>query len=259
MKLYFLIITFATAEWLLLVSANYCASTLCSAGVQHVACNHTGKFDSTCSKDAAMVEMNATLRQVILNVHNNKRNYVAGGKVKKFKPACRMATMKWDAELAKIASYNVRQCKMNHDKCRNTAKYKYSGQNLAWRSFNGTPNKQELIKASINAWYSEVKDTKWEHIKSYPSNYNGPAIGHFTALMGERNIAVGCAAATYSTAGVSYKTFLIACNYATTNMVNNPIYNGCTKPAAKCKVGKNSKYPNLCAVKEVYNVNNWSA
>ncbi|XP_061397349.1 antigen 5 like allergen Cul n 1-like [Musca vetustissima] len=256
MKIYFLI-TLAIAGCLSLAAANYCDSTLCPAGVQHVACNHTGKFDSTCSKDAAMVQIGQTLQNIIVNVHNNKRNFIAGGKVAKFKPACRMATMRWNPELAKIASYNVRQCKMSHDKCRNTQKFKFSGQNLAWRSFTGTPNFQELTRASINAWYSEFKDTKWEHLQSHPSNYNGPAIGHFTALMGERNIAVGCAASTYSTPGVSYKTFLIACNYATTNMINNPIYNGCAKPAAKCTTGKNAKFPNLCSLKEVYNVNNW--
>ncbi|XP_073831640.1 uncharacterized protein [Musca autumnalis] len=254
MKIWFLIQIFIIFELFSLCSANYCASTLCPSGVKHVACNHNGKFDSTCSNDAAMVSIGANLKKIIVNVHNNKRNYIAGGNVAKFKPACRMATMKWDAELAKIASYNVRQCKMSHDKCRNTPTYKYSGQNLAWRSYTGTPNKAKLIKAAINAWYSEFKDTKWEHIQSYPKSYSGPAIGHFTALMGERNIAVGCAAATYSTKGVKYKTFLVACNYATTNIASNSIYNNCAKAAAKCKVGRNSKYPNLCAPKEVYNV-----
>ncbi|XP_061388583.1 antigen 5 like allergen Cul n 1-like [Musca vetustissima] len=256
MKIYFLYI-FAIAKLLSLAAANYCDASLCPAGVQHVACNHTGNFDSTCPKDAAMVQIGQTLQNVIVNAHNNKRNFIAGGKVAKFKPACRMATMRWAPELAKVASYNVRQCKMSHDKCRNTQKYKFSGQNLAWRSFTGTPNKQELVKAAINAWYSEVKNTQWQQIQSYPATYKGPAIGHFTAMMGERNIAVGCAASTYSTKGVKYKTFLIACNYATTNMINKPIYRGCAKPAAQCKAGKNSKFPNLCAPKEAYNVNKW--
>ncbi|XP_011295896.2 antigen 5 like allergen Cul n 1-like [Musca domestica] len=257
MKKYLFISILCTAAYLSTAATNYCKSGLCPTGQTHIACNNTGKFYSSCSKDAAMVQIGPNLQKFIVNQHNNKRNLIAGGKVAKFKPACRMATMKWDAELAKIASYNVRQCKMEHDKCRNTQKYKFAGQNLAWRSYTGTPNKQQLIKAAINAWYSEYKNTKWTQIQSYPSNYKGPAIGHFTALMGERNIAVGCAASTYSTQGVKYKTFLVACNYATTNMIGSPIYTGCARATAKCKAGKNSKYPNLCAPKEVYNVNKW--
>lgn len=76
-------------------------------------------------------------------------------------------------------------------------------------------------------------------------------------MVADRNIRVGCAAATYTTKGVSYKTFLIACNYATTNMKENPIYANCTKPASKCKTGKNAAFPNLCKTTEVYTVNKW--
>ncbi|XP_005186253.2 antigen 5 like allergen Cul n 1-like [Musca domestica] len=257
MKIIFLIAALFSAEMLGAVAANYCGSSLCATGVTHIACNHTGNFESSCSPDAAMVEIGRNLQQFIVTEHNSKRNYIATGNIAKFKPACRMATMRWDPELAKIASYNVRQCKMAHDKCRNTAKYKFSGQNLAWRSYTGTPNIQQLINVAINAWYVEYKYTTWQQLQSYPLNYQGPDIGHFTAMMGERNIAVGCAASTYSTNGVNYKTFLIACNYATTNMYNKPIYVGCARPAVNCKVGRNSKYPNLCAPKEVYNVNKW--
>uniref|UniRef100_A0A1I8MZI0 Venom allergen-1 n=1 Tax=Musca domestica TaxID=7370 RepID=A0A1I8MZI0_MUSDO len=258
MKVYFLITLLITIVAIFSVTAvDYCNSSLCPKGDTHIACKNTGKFHSKCSKDAAKVQIGANLQQIIVNAHNNKRNFVAGGNIGKFKPACRMATMKWDPELAKIASYNVLQCEMSHDKCRNTAKFKFAGQNLAWRSFTGTPNVQQLLIASINAWYAEQKYTKWSQLQSYPPNYKGPAIGHFTALMGERNIAVGCAASTYSTPGVGYKTFLVACNYATTNMLGKPIYTGCSKAAASCKAGKNPKYPNLCAPQEVYNVNKW--
>ncbi|XP_061402402.1 antigen 5 like allergen Cul n 1-like [Musca vetustissima] len=237
--------------------ANYCAANLCPRGVKHIACNNKGNFYASCPKDAAMVKIGPKLKNIILTNHNRKRNIIAGGRIAKFKPACRMATMRWDPQLAKIASYNVRQCKMSHDKCRNTPKYRFSGQNLAWRSFRGKLKKSKLMQAAINAWYVEYKDTKWTHIQSYPSSYKGPAIGHFTTLMGERNIAVGCAAATYSTKGVTYKTFLVACNYATTNINNNPVYRACPKAAAKCNVGVNSKFKNLCGPKETYNVNKW--
>ncbi|XP_019893282.2 antigen 5 like allergen Cul n 1-like [Musca domestica] len=256
MKIYFLKVVLIISEFLASATANYCHASLCANGVKHIACNNTGKFYATCS-NPAMVQMGPALRRLIVVEHNTKRNFVATGRIAKFRPACRMATMRWDPELAKIASYNVRQCKMEHDKCRNTAKYKFSGQNLAWRSYTGTPNFQQLIRQAINAWYVEYKHTTWRQMQSYPPNYRGPAIGHFTAMMGQRNMAVGCAASTYSTKGVNYRTFLIACNYATTNMLNRSVYTGCARPGVNCKVGRNSLYPNLCAPKEVYYVNNW--
>lgn len=41
-----------------------------------------------------------------------------------------MTTMSWDNTLAYLAELNTRQCAMNHDSCRSTDKYIYSGQNL---------------------------------------------------------------------------------------------------------------------------------
>lgn len=76
-------------------------------------------------------------------------------------------------------------------------------------------------------------------------------------MMSDRNIRVGCAAATYSVDGKDYKNYLFACNYASTNMVGYPIYKTCNKPAADCKSGTNSSYKNLCSKSESYNVNKY--
>lgn len=70
-------------------------------------------------------------------------------------------------------------------------------------------------------------------------------------MMADRNIRVGCAAATYGNA------FLIACNYATTNMVGFPIYTSCSSAGSSCTTGPNPQYPNLCSASEVYDVNKW--
>lgn len=121
-----------------------------------------------------MVTLGSTMKSMITKAHNQKRNLIASGKVNKHPGACRMATMQWDNELATVASYNVRQCKMEHDKCRNTLKFKYSGQNLYWGSFTGTLNKAKMAQKAINSWYAEVKDSKMAYILSYPSNYKGP-------------------------------------------------------------------------------------
>lgn len=83
------------------------------------------------------------------------------------------------------------------------------------------------------------------------------AIGHFTVMMADRNIRVGCAGATYTNDGERYLSYLVACNYATTNMINFPIYESCSRAAASCTTGTNPKYPNLCSASEQYAVNKW--
>lgn len=75
-------------------------------------------------------------------------------------------------------------------------------------------------------------------------------------MMADRNIRVGCAASTYTKKGEP-TSYLVACNYATTNMSNFPIYEKCAKAASTCKTGKNPQYPNLCSASEEYAVNKW--
>nr|XP_036231968.1 antigen 5 like allergen Cul n 1-like [Bactrocera oleae]XP_036231969.1 antigen 5 like allergen Cul n 1-like [Bactrocera oleae] len=168
-----------------------------------------------------------------------------------------MATMQWDEELATLAALNVKQCQMRHDACHNTDAFEYSGQNLAWITFYNTPNTTRLSLQSVDMWYNEIKDTRMAYINRYPNNYQGPTIGHFTVMVADRNIRVGCAASTYNVSGQRYKSYLFACNYATTNMINFPMYKSCSVPASECTAGKNPKYSSLCAASERYEVNRW--
>lgn len=132
------------------------------------------QYASSCPSDAAIVNIDASLKATIVDIHNAKRNLIAGGSDANHDPACRMATIQWDDELASIAAYNVKQCAMVHDKCRNTDTFRYSGQNLAWMGYFGTPNNVAMMTQALDMWYSEVENSKMEYIKSYPSNYQGP-------------------------------------------------------------------------------------
>lgn len=238
-------------------NTDYCSADICRAGITHIACRHTGQFSSACPSSARMVNLDDKLKKAIVNAHNTKRNLIAGGGDERHDPACRMATMQWDEELAKIAAYNVRQCKMAHDKCRNTNKFKYSGQNLAWMGFMGSTKDVDMLTKAVNMWYDEVKDSRMEYINKYPKSYSGPAIGHFTVMVADRNIRVGCAAATYPEPGQPYNAYLVACNYATTNMMDHPIYASCPKATTGCTTGPNKNFPNLCSPNEKYDVNKW--
>ena len=132
------------------------------------------KFYDTCPADAKLVTFTDAFKKLAVDTHNGFRNYCAGGNDPNHSAACRMPTMQWDDELAYLASLNVMQCKMSHDKCRNTAAYTYSGQNLAWMTFWGTPNYASMVNRSIEMWNSEIKDSKQEYIDAYPSGYSGP-------------------------------------------------------------------------------------
>ncbi|KAH8293372.1 hypothetical protein KR044_011138 [Drosophila immigrans] len=234
---------------------DYCATTLCGTET-HIACNNDGAWGSSCPSDRALLSLSQADKNVLLARHNTHRNFIAGGGDSKLSAACRMATMQWDDELAYLASLNVRSCKMSHDACRNTDAFQWAGQNLAWIGYFDPLNTTASLLKGVDMWYSEVKDTKQSHIDAYPSDYNGPAIGHFTVMVADRNTHVGCAVSTYSVQGQSYKAFLLACNYAATNVIGVKMYNSCSTPASKCTTGVNPSYKFLCSTSEVYDVNN---
>lgn len=52
--------------------------------------------------------MSAAMKQALLNIHNEKRNDIAMGKIANYRPAANMASMVWDDELAASAALNVR-------------------------------------------------------------------------------------------------------------------------------------------------------
>lgn len=58
----------------------------------------------------------------IVEIHNKQRNQQALGKTPNYGPASRMGTLVWDDGLAKMAEYNARLCRYEHDSCHNTSK-----------------------------------------------------------------------------------------------------------------------------------------
>lgn len=80
----------------------------------------------------------------------------------------------WDDELAKLAEYNAKTCTYGHDECRNTANYKYAGQNIA--IVMTTPKYYETVKAIdylFGLWFEEYKDCDMTYINKYRSSDTG--------------------------------------------------------------------------------------
>lgn len=74
-------------------------------------------------------------------------------------------------------------------------------------------------------------------------------IGHFTIVANDQNIAIGCAASNYINEK-GFDTYLVACNYATTNFEGVPVYKACSEAASDCTSGTNPDYPALCSADE---------
>ncbi|XP_073828566.1 venom allergen-1-like [Musca autumnalis] len=230
-------------------STNYCSKSLCQ-DKKHIACNNTGAFSSKC-ENPKIVTMSSTLKTFIVDRHNQLRNQIAKG-FSPFKPAVRMATMRWHSELAKLAELNVRQCEMKHDKCRNTDTFKYAGQNLADFSSSGSIDVTKALKIQIQSWFDEYEDTPLDVIESYRSPDSGKDVGHFTAMVQDRSTHVGCAALRQSLSSGRLRQ-LLACNYAYTNILRKPVY-VTGKVASKCTTGTNANYTSLCSVNEKYSL-----
>ncbi|XP_034480081.1 antigen 5 like allergen Cul n 1-like [Drosophila innubila] len=238
-------------------ATDYCSSSICNGG-KHIACGHNNWWDKSCPSDAEMLKLTNEHKDLFVKMHNEKRNYIAGGNDPRHSAACRMATMQWDDELAYLAELNVRQCKMSHDSCHNTDAFKYSGQNLGWQGYSGNlPSMNTIIEKNVAMWYNEVANSHSGIIEDgYPSGYSGPTIGHFTVMMYEKNIRVGCASSRYTKDG--WNSVLTACNYAYTNMIGSRIYSSCSRAAQGCTTGTDGQFRNLCSIRESYNVNGWN-
>ncbi|XP_058452432.1 venom allergen 3 homolog [Malaya genurostris] len=239
------------------LQVDYCKSSLCPAGVTHIACNGLTTLSSSCGTGAQEVVLDSTKQALILDLHNQLRSKIATGKQNystTFYPeAARMGTMVWSSELASIAAANARKCVFGHDSCRNTATLKAVGQNIASKSYYGmTISDNDLLTGFVGAWYSEVTYANKDIIGSYPSNYQGPAIGHFTQIVSDRATQIGCSLVSYIKSPWINKYFV--CNYAITNIVGQPVYQA-GKKCSKCTTGCNSKYDGLCSPSEVINSN----
>lgn len=133
-------------------------------------------FASDCPQDAALLDIDQDVEDLFVKAHLEVRQKWASGKGDIDVKACRMPTLSWNSELASLAELNVKQCKMKHDQCHNTAQFKASGQNLYTSGFKGgsPPTLSQIAQDAVDSWASEGKHVTAEYLASYPENYTGP-------------------------------------------------------------------------------------
>ncbi|EDW68378.1 antigen 5 like allergen Cul n 1 [Drosophila virilis] len=233
-------------------AVDYCALPTCLD--KHIACNNKGNFSEGCPKDVREVKLEPH-QKLILTLFNELRNTVAGGKIEGLPKASRMAKMAWCEELTHLALLNVKTCQSLPDKCRSTERFAYAGQNNAIFSYSGAESEYsdgEIIKEQIENWFNERNNGSPDILASFPEELPNKNVAKFTIAVAEKNTHLGCAAVRFSRD--YYNHFVLTCNFATRNIIGQPVYTPGEKATAGCKnrYGAAFDYPNLCYAKEIY-------
>ncbi|XP_055537839.1 antigen 5 like allergen Cul n 1-like [Wyeomyia smithii] len=230
---------------------DYCSSTytkICEHKGNHIGCNPKdfSSYGACYNLHPKMVRMTSAYKKLIMSRHNGMRNTLASGRMSStrgtFPAAKKMPLLKWNNELAKLAELNVKQCEMEHDKCRSTAKFKNAGQNIYYSSWSAKrSNKTKLIEEAIQAWWDEHKDFYLNEVEKYRGQSYG--VLHFTAMA---QTDVGCAISMYEYAGTG-DTFLMTCNYSSWTWMEQAVY-ATGDPCTGCRGRKCDKtYKYLCS------------
>ncbi|XP_058825291.1 antigen 5 like allergen Cul n 1-like [Topomyia yanbarensis] len=226
-------------------TVNYCDRSLCPASKPHIACKDDGKLSSECPPGAKIIEMNAEMKELILDTHNKYRSTLATGGVGWLPKAAAMPTLTWDDDLAETAQVNANRCVRGHDVCHNTDKYKNSGQNLNFFATSAdTIDVKDQVPKLIGSWWDERHDVHKNMVKTMYDPGKGTMVFHFAVLAGDKVNKIGCAITQWKPPGGWIQIYLV-CNYSFNDFVGLPIYVS-GEPCSKCQKGCNPKYAGLC-------------
>ncbi len=145
-------------------------------------------------------------QKTILERHNYYRG-IAGIPLMKWNPGIAQNAQKWANQL------KGRGCKMAHSSHSfrgDVAGHSYLGENLywAWSSATVTPDASRA-QNSVDSWYSEIADFQYSAKgTNCPLRGKKGMIGHFTQLMWDKSVELGCAHAVCG--GTS---LVIVCQY----------------------------------------------
>lgn len=129
---------------------------------KHIACTNSNDFAYRCINPGEIVMFPDRINH-ILHRHNKIRDTVASGQLApKFPEAWAMNLLKWDNELAYLASLNAKTCHFEVDFCFDKYNFEHFGQNIAiWDTSYGPVNYTLMIDEMIQHWQ---KDTKYLRI-----------------------------------------------------------------------------------------------
>ncbi|XP_064471059.1 venom allergen 3-like [Ornithodoros turicata] len=173
-------------------------------------------------------------RELIVDLHNMVRSWVASGNQKGLPPAVNMMTLKWDEELAKVAQRWADQCLSRSDKDRSDERFRV-GQNVG--STWSYHEEDSLLadpdwETQILAWYRECAKTNFKANNINPFRYS-VNWGHFTQMIWAETRMVGCGYSYYYQKNKGF-TKLYICNYGPGgNIIGGRMYRKSSRVACK--------------------------
>ncbi|KAH8318905.1 hypothetical protein KR074_011790, partial [Drosophila pseudoananassae] len=232
-------------------SVDYCVPSMCPPGHHHVACNVSVTMRPSCALDADTVDINEKLRNFLLKTLNELRNKVAKGGFSGLTPAARMASVRWDPDLAYLAEFNVRKCYMTHDDCRSTKKFPNAGQAVAYRGFKGkVPDLEDIIKDCFGMWMKQNLHAHMADVLKYKGHKIGPPIYNFLQLMVDHSDHLGCAILQQTYNG--WRQTHLTCNFASAPIQGKHVFATSGTAGTGCQTGPHPTYANLCSPNETY-------
>ncbi|KAH8277634.1 hypothetical protein KR018_002524 [Drosophila ironensis] len=236
-------------------STDYCRQDLCYPQT-HIACRNYGDFDESCGSGAAILPFPMALRAQLLSSMNRFRNKVASGKYPGFKPAARMATLRWDEELAGLAKLALRRCDNLDDYCSNTNKFKYVSYiygSTKWLKRAKTP--QAVVETVMQYWIEDIDSCTMSHVNAKRPPKDSQCRGYFTQLVQDLAAHVGCALILRKTHDQSLFHYGLLCQFSRGKIANELVYRESDNPGSRCYSGTHSSYPGLCSPDEHVNPN----
>ena len=198
----------------------------CTLGDDNTMCKYCG-IGATCNDQVINNEMTESMKQELLDKHNELRARVANGEEAGQPSATNMNKLIWDDELASNAQLWVDQCPDGswvvsdappHDPNRLTIKYDGAvGQNMA-DSWNSQDNMNWGLSKKVQDWYDEVKDWPAANVGAFSQAGATGVIGHYTQVVWAETKYVGCGVIYYRdqadwAASYPYRKVLLAFSF----------------------------------------------
>ncbi|XP_017077525.1 antigen 5 like allergen Cul n 1 [Drosophila eugracilis] len=235
---------------------DYCNEYLCPSEIAHIACENYGEFDESCGSEATILKFPMHLRTYLLATLNDFRNTLAMGKYPAFRPAARMATLRWHEELAGLAKFALRRCDNLEEYCSNTDEFRYVSfiyGSTKW--LHQEKNPKSIMEYVLKFWMDDYKGCSMAHINAEKPPKDGQCRGYFTQLAQDQAGHVGCAILMRRSHSSRLYQYGLLCHFSRGKIANELVYRESAHPGSRCYAGTHSIYQGLCSPEEHVNPN----
>ncbi|XP_039154181.1 antigen 5 like allergen Cul n 1-like [Drosophila simulans] len=241
-----LLLLFGVNIVFLLPESNYCHIKNCPADkkLPHIGCNSSGSWSPKCGKEPKIIDVPNHIQKFILHYHNTYRDIVAGGQLHRLPIAARMLKLKWDHDLAFLASILVKRCDLQPtDHCISTEEFSSPSYHVVYNKFKAKQDTFRIVRSQLNAWYDQYKKVSASSLFGGFST-DKKEIGHFLRMIVGPSNRLGCAIASTEKDGWTHQW--LGCLYSCSPQKNPLLYEYSGKPGEYCTTGINGIFQNLC-------------